>query len=181
MFPDSNYPSAYLDALPAYNLNAGVDTMLDLAREILTVDNYYFLGVAFPTGTDILIPANGTFVGNVSVEPLSYVTMITGFSDQPSGFKLRIYDKGAKADIIDRQFISSRNIASQMEGVFPGVTPADTPFGPYMLISPFIVLNPGSLQIEITNLSLLAANIQILLGCAIPVTDRSINIKDIQG
>lgn len=176
-----NYPQAYLDSLPAYNCHAGVDSMLDLAREIIDSDGYYWQGVAFPTGSNILIPAQGTYVGNVSVEPLSYIIAITGYSNQPEGFKIRIYDKGAKADIIDKQFIYSTMLASNMQMLLGGTAYENVATGPYLLTSPLIILNPGSLQIEITNLSVSDAMIQIMLSCAFPVTDRSINIKDIKG
>jgi hypothetical protein len=178
-----NFPTAFLDNLPAYNLHSGVDRMLDLSRLVIDSDNYYWSGVAFPNRDNTAFGPGATFAGNVAIQPYSYITSLTVFSDQVEGFKLRIYEKGSKSDIFGGQFCFDTICGSVMEAVFPGATPADTPFGPHFLISPFIVLPPGSLQIEITNLNQVVdgAVIQIMLSCAVPVTDKSLNIVDVRG
>lgn len=177
-----NHPIAFLNNLPAYNGYEGTDRMLDLSRLVIDSDNYYWSGVAFPARDSVLIPAGGTFAGNVAIQPYSYITSLTVYDDHLDGFKLRIYEKGSKSDIYGGQFCFSDVCGSVMEAGFPGATPVNVAFGPHYLISPFIVLPPGSLQIEITNLSVVeAANIQIMLAVAVPVTDKSINIVDVNG
>jgi hypothetical protein len=168
--------TSYLDALGAYTTWYGNDELLDFARLVVESQSYFYTGLVFPNGADVNIPARTTFAGNVSIEPLTYVLSIGGWSNQPEGFKVRVYDKGSKADIIERQFTFYSNVASEGEGIFGAVpTPLDVPFGPYFLTSPFIIMPPGSVQIEVTNQSPAAAIIQVMLGCCIPVTDRSIN------
>lgn len=176
-----NRLTAYIDSLPAYNLGANVDRMLDLSRLVIDADNYYWSGVAFPSRDNTLIAGGATYAANVAIQPYSFITSLTVFSDQAPGFKLRIYEKGSKSDIFGGQFCFHDICGSVMEAGFPGATPVDTPFGPHFLLSPLIVLPPGSLQIEITNLAPDTATIQILLSCAIPVTDKSLNIVDIKG
>ena len=188
------YPTAFLDNLQAYNLNAGVDSMLDLARMVIDADSYYYNGVAFPTGAtlgNMLVGPGATYAANVAIEPYSYLVNISGlsvFAEGPAAFtpgmfKLRIYEKGSKSDIFNGQFALSSNVASGMEygAFFPAPTPQDVPFGVFWLQSPLVILPPGSLQIEITNLEAVACYIQILMAMATPVTDRSLNIVDVKG
>ena len=194
MYPTpQTYPTAFLDNLQGYNLNAGTDKMLDLARMVVDSDSYYWTGVAFPRGAtvaDLAIAAGATFAGNVAIEPYSYIVNLSGVCIQAEGaaigangsFKVRVFEKGSKSDIINGQFLRNALGFSQMETVFlPGVTPQDIPFGPHWLQSPLIVLPPGSLQVEITNLEAVACYIQLLFSTATPVTDRSLNIVDIKG
>ncbi len=187
MFPPAesaynNYPDQYLDNLPAYNLNEGVVSLLDITRMFFDSENYMCSLVASPKGADVNIGPRLTFVENIPLEPFTYIVSLTVFSDQPEGFKLRIYDKGARADIIERQFIFHNIMGSIMEMQFsPAPTPVDVPFGQHFFQSPIVVMPPGSLQVEITNLSPATAIIQIVLGCAVPVTDRSLNNVLVEG
>lgn len=184
MFPraEPNYQGQYLDYLPAYNLSAGLDRLLEVSRVILEDGGYQWRGYAFPLGADILIGARATFTGNIPIIPNSYLISITGYSSQALGFNVRIFDKGARADIIERQFDYGLDLASNMEDQFtPAVTPEDAPFGPNYMLSPLIFLPPGSLQIEIVNLAAAAANIQILLGMAVPITSRALQQVRVEG
>ena len=167
-----DYPfseNTWLDNLPAYNANVGVDSLLDLYREIQQSGNYYYSGLVFPNlQIQPTIPAQGTLQGVITVPPGSYVTGIAAHSGSSNGFNLKLYDKGSKASI----FYSSYAQHYVVTGEFG--TTEDVPTGPALLKSPFILTGPGILGWEIVNLSSDANQIQVLVDCAIPVTNRSI-------
>lgn len=184
----NDVPSDYLNKLTGYDANAGVDTLLDVTRDIWDSENYYFLGVPFPTGPDIFFNAPGTgfvnqtFSGDIQVPPFSILTKITYFSQQPETdggqnpagnrpFKIRIYDSGAKNDMIHKQFTLVPNVASAMRGTRTGVIlPRNDEFGPYYLLELMTIMPPGSLHVEITDLSGVANNIiQVLFAFAVPI------------
>lgn len=179
--------NSWLNSLGAYNLNEKVDTLLDLARTIETEGGYFYQGIPFPTKTNdvnvsgqAIIPAGVTFGGAISVQAGSILTSITSYSDQNEGFKFRIYDKGAKKDFFAGTVFGFRRIAAVSLVGDPTTQLPDLnstqPFGPAMQFNPFIILPPGSLQIEITNLSQTNdALIQMLLNFAVPLTREATN------
>jgi hypothetical protein len=185
----SDVPSDYLDKLTGYDANSGVDSLLDITRDIWDSEAYYFLGAPFPTGPDIFFnkPGSGfvnqTFAGDIQIPPFSILTKITYFSQQPETdggqvatgnrpFKIRIYDHGAKNDMIHKQFTLVPNVASAMRGARSGVIlPRNDEFGPYYLTSLLTIMPPGSLHVEITDLSGAVNNIiQVLFAFAVPRT-----------
>lgn len=179
--PDTPYSKlTYLNNLPVYTANAGVDSLLDQAREFSDSDNYYFQGVPFPGAADIVIPARTTFGGVITVPALCYVTSITGDCFKTSdptaatnGFQFRIYDKGARLDsIINAQYVRNTMVAPAMRRA-AGALFNSRPIGPGMLQSPFVVLQPGSLQMEVTNLSTFDCSIQLMLALAVPINPMS--------
>lgn len=170
---------SYLNNQPVYTASPGLDSLLDQARTFAMTDDYYWQGTAFPGSSFTNLAARATYAGIVTVPPLSYITNLTGdcFATTPSeeasniGFSIRIYDKGAKADTaINAQFIRSRLISSALRQ-----TSIRIKQGQSWLLSPMIVLAPGALQIEITNLSSIAITAQMLLGMAIPLNAVSMN------
>jgi hypothetical protein len=185
--------SDYLDKLPGYDPSWNQIPLLDISRDIWDADNYYFMGIPFPTGNDIFFnaaapPAGGntfsTFSGDIPVPPYSILTKITHFCQQPEagerpaaarGFKIRIYDKGGKVDMIHKQFAWSGLVSSNMSGAITGTAgPVDDPFGPYYLLEEMFVMPPGLLNIEITDLTGVQNNIiQVLLAFAVPINVAS--------
>jgi hypothetical protein len=180
--------SDYLNTLTGYDSNAGVDSLLDISRDIWDSQAYYFRGCPFPTGPDIFFNAPGsgfvnqTFSGDIMVPPFSILTKITYFSQQPEAeggaaptgdrpFKIRIYDKGAKADMIHKQFTLVPNVAGSMKGNISGVIlPNNEEFGPYYLLERMHIMPPGILHVEITDLSGAVNNIiQCLFAFAVPI------------
>lgn len=188
--PYSAYSNCeYLDNLSVYGLNAGVDQLLDLSRQIEESQDYYWQNITFPSTPDADILPLQTYSGVVTLPSLAFLINMTGSAIiaadttgggtigayAPYGFKLRIYDKGGKIDtFINSQF-------ARKQGVCPNLvteTDSGTPptFGPYFLQSPMVVLQPGALQLEITNLDPLNNVVcQLSLSLAIPVNLQSAN------
>lgn len=161
----------------AYDLNAGTDSLLDVTREILESDNYIFQGRTFPKGKDILVGSQMTFSGVLNLQPFSYLVSLTGWSGNDDQFTLRIYDKGAQTDLYFGQFAWFPVVVSNMtdnanNGDFIVAGDEDKPFGPYFFRSPMIILPPGQLQIQVTNLSTPGSPglelVQLLFGVAVP-------------
>ena len=166
-----NMPTAdYLEDLQAYNLNEGVDRLLDTYREIIGSEQYYPLLVPFPTGNDWTIAAGSQFQGSIRIPIGSILTSITGaqVGNAPNdmGFKLRVYDRGTKSDLIDKQVILGSLMAPELLANVAG-----EPFGPNLIMDPgIVILDPGSLQVSITNLDETnSANIQVLFAFAVPI------------
>lgn len=173
----------------AYDLNAGTDLLLDQSRFILHSDAYIYQGVAFPKGQDCFVAPGQTFSGSLNLTPFSYIVSLTGWSGNGNRFTLRIYDKGAQTDFYYRQFAWFPTVISNMQGTFNlgqplYISDQDKPFGPYLLRDPMIVLPPGILQIQATNVSTdptFGANfIQMLFGIAVPKSTVSMQNRKVQ-
>jgi hypothetical protein len=183
--------TSFLDSLPGYDSSSEVSEMLDLMRNIQESELYYWQGVSFPFGAATAIPAQMTVNGSVQLPPGTIITAINYYGDpgaargvNPEGMKFRLYERGSQSSIIYGDYVFDKLIASNMQmqyGVDQPYVPScpgmngDSPFGPAYLMNPFIVTAPGVLTWEIVNLSVLAANIQVLLCCAVPILDSTIN------
>lgn len=195
-YPGTPYTGlAFLDNQPAYTANEGVDSLLDIAREIEMSGNYYFMAIPFPNSGGVLIDARDSKSGVIVVPPLAYLVSLTGYSkiydpevtgETDKGMMVRIYDKGAKMETaINAQFI----ISTLNMGGFPNTVNDASGYandlggmqGQYWLKTPMVVLRPGSVQLEITNLSALSAHCQIMLNLAVPINQKSINEVLIEG
>jgi hypothetical protein len=193
---DIDYPYSeleFIQNLPAYNSSKGLDEMLDLQREIQTSGNYYWQGVGFPIGDATTVDAFATVNGTIQVPVGTYVTGITHFEsghlEGPGpgigggGFKIRIWDKGSQASIFYGDYCLNRIVSSNMQiqyGVGDSNPPTDqgsnldNPFGPGLLMEPFIINEPGVLGWEIVNLDSISETFQVMLSCAVPVNLKSI-------
>ena len=147
---------------------------LDLWKKIIDSDNYYWKGYATPIGADINFAARQSFEDNISVEPGSYLTSINGWSSDVqgniAGFKFQIYDKGAKTYLYSRTWPFSSTVVGSGVAAAAGL-----PFGQQIMDGPLVVLDPGLLTIQITNLDTVATTIQLLFAFAVPVTRASLN------
>lgn len=171
-------PDKWLNALPAYNLNEGVDLMLDLMRRLAVSTDYFYMGVVVPAGSFISIAGYQGYESAVILPPETYIVSMSGYSSDPAGFMVAINDKGSKVQMMEKTFIHSSLVLGR-ESKDDGTIGFDEPFGPFILPSPFCVLKPGQLQVQITNLATATANIQVLLGCAIPVSAQNIGMSQI--
>ena len=173
----------------AYDLWIGTDLLLDLSRHILNSQAYVYQGIAFPKGNDVTIPEGTTFNGSINLPPYSYIVSVCGSPMNGNQVTVRIYDQGAQTDVYQRQFAWLPTVISNMEGDFNEGQPItlqdqDKPFGPYFFRDPLIVLPPGVLQIQITNVDTnpaLPPNpdfpppiFQLLFGVAVPRNTMSI-------
>jgi len=182
--------NTYIDNLPAYSLTEESYDSLELLREIIASEKYAFQGMPFPTRNDVYLPGYGTVSGNITVPPLSYLALITGDSFYTTttdgthvamgrnleGFTLRIYDKGAQLDTaVSTLYMENFTTVGYMGKVTNPGQLTNRPIGPNLPQSPMIVLIPGSLQVEITNLAAVPVYAQVLLALAVPVNRQSAN------
>jgi hypothetical protein len=178
-----------LDNLPAYSLTDPLYQTLDQLREIIYSEKYFFQGMPFPTGDLVYVDGYGTVSGNVTVPPLSYLLAILGDSFYSEGdeirlklhrnlegFTTRIYDKGAQLDVVvNSLYTENFTSVGLMANVPSPNVQTDRPIGPLFTQAPMAILIPGSLQVELTNLSPVPVFMQIFLHLAVPVNRQSTN------
>lgn len=165
-----------------YDLWTGTDLQLDLPRMILESDAYYYQGITFPNSADAQVGFQQTISGVMNIVPYSYVVAITGFSRNSNQFTIRLYDKGAQTDTYFKQFAWYPTVLSNMQdqvnmGDFVLLRDQDKPFSPYLFRDPFVVLPPGQLQWQLTNVEsdpTLPSYVQVLLSLAVPKSTVSL-------
>jgi hypothetical protein len=169
--------------LHQYQMNEGVDSLLDYARMFNEAGNYYYLGVGFPYDTpDLTFIPGGSFSSTITVPSFSYLVSVGVYSQNSSGCQIRVYDKGAKADMMYTIFARDANVfvTNNELDIPPEFTgePVQN-----FLQSPYIISPPGALQIEITDMTPQGGSnnlIQILLSFAVPVNRESIGVNTVQ-
>lgn len=170
-----------------YDLWTGTDLQLDLPRMILESDAYTYQGMTFPKSDDAVVGFQQTVSGVLNIVPFSYVVAITGFSRNSNQYTLRMYDKGAQTDVYFKQFAWYPTVLSNMQdqfnmGDFILLRDQDKPFSPYIFRDPLIVLPPGQLQWQVTNVESdpnLPSYIQVLLSLAVPKSTVSMQTKKV--
>lgn len=155
-----------LNNLPAYNVNEGVDRSLDVMREVYVDGNYYPLIVPFPASANINIGALQQLSGSIAVPQGAILIALTGFSDQ-GNFRVRIYDSATNQDLFYGSLGLGANSTPSMDAGL-----GDTPnvLGPNLIQAPYLVIVPNALQVTVVNLMTVAANIQVALHFAVPIT-----------
>lgn len=178
----------WYNAQGAYDLWTGTDLLLDQSRAILDSDNYIYQGIAFPKDQDIFLTQGQTFSGSLNLTPYSFLVSLTGWNGNDNQFTLRIFDKGAQTDLYYGQFGWFPTVISNMEGgINMGqplrISQRDIPYGPYYFRDPLIILPPGVLQIQVTNVSNLpnfgAGAMQMLFGLAVPKAPLSMQTQTV--
>lgn len=177
-----------IDNLPAY-LTDPLYQSLDQVREIIYSEKYFFQGMPFPTGALAYVDGYGTVSGNVTVPPLSFLIAVTGDSfytegDEThtklhrnlEGFTTRVYDKGAQLDVVVNS-LYTENFTSMglMANIANPLHQTNNPIGPLFTQAPIAILIPGSLQVELTNLSSVPVYAQVFFSFAVPVNRQSTN------
>jgi hypothetical protein len=162
-------PYDYLNALPQFNLNEQSDNLIDQARAILDAGNYYHQTVGFPDLPGVVVS-------------------ICIYSENTVGCKVRIFDKGTKAELFDRQYGMSRLLSDNnslydasigplfgIDQTFSAGNVNDPNLYPWYALSPIIITPPGVLQVDTTNMDLGANGnyIQIVLQFAVPINQSS--------
>lgn len=163
--------SYHLDYLPAFDLTDGLSELLDIARLVIDSENYYMRGYTWPPNGSDTINALENFEGQISIPHGSIILSMTGYSNQTDGFKWELYDNGAKHTLFGRTF--GRDVDALGQG--GGVGIPDTPVAPNMLTAPMIVMPPGRLTLQLTNLSANNALIQIYFQVAVPITRETLS------
>lgn len=180
--------SSWYETNGMYDLGVGTDLQLDLTRNLLESDAYVYQGVTFPKGNDIYISPQQSFSGTINLIPYSYIVALTGWSGNANAFTLRIYDRGAQTDLFFGQFAWYPTVVSNMQGgPNEGFTITqnrqNVPFSPYLFRSPLIVLPPGILQLQLTNVaradSTAGGIAQLLFSVAVPKSTVSMDNRKI--
>ena len=187
--PDIPYNlNTFLDNLGAYSLTPDLYESLQMCREMTASGKYFFQGVPFPTGQNTYIDGYDTYSGNLTVPPLAFLIAIAGDCFYTAGelkglrslegFKFRLYDKGAMLDtVINSLYAQNLPNMGNMSviGNMGSPGPTNTPVGPMFLEAPLVILHPGSLQIELTNLSATNCYVQLLMHLCVPINRQSAN------
>jgi hypothetical protein len=183
--------TAQLNALPLYNTCEGLDSQLDLARTLILSEDFFYQAFPFPVipeGQTFSIAAFGTASGTIAIPPNSFLWGITHFTNQPEGFQVSVYDKGAKVDLFYNKFVKDVVASSPMGVSGPNPSTISTQEkeifaaqGPRFMVSPTIILPPGAIQVEMTNLSSSDNLCQICFHFAVPFGPKATNIVTIQG
>lgn len=182
--------STWYDYTGVTDLHVGTDLMMHIPRHIIESDAYVFQGVAFPKGQDVRVGYGQTFSGSLNLIPYSYLVALTGFSRNWGQFTLRIWDKGAQTDLYYGQFAWYPTVIGTMQkqpnmGDYVLLRQQDKPFGPYLFRDPMIVLPPGVLQIQLTNVETVPdppgfeQMVQMLFMMAVPKTTTSLNNRKV--
>lgn len=156
------------------------------------------------------VSALATVTGSVSVPPYSYLTGINywwyfddllhegGIGEFSREFRLRIYDKGAKTDLFYNRFSQSGTMLGNTLGTQYDLGAAGrglnliqrygdntkyafNPPGTNLLTAPMVMLPPGLLQVEVTNLDSSDALIQVMFHFAVPLNKTSTNLPKVEG
>lgn len=192
IFP--SYLSNWLDHLGAYDTWEGQDEALDMMRILYESDAYYPYMVPFPSnivgsgggtgpGNVLNFNAGETQTGSFQVLPGSWFVSAGCYVNENTnevnktgtGAKVRIYDKATQSDLFYQQFAMGKCVFDDGDNRSPAIM--DSPFGPYLVRSPFIISSPGVIQWEITNIDANnAATIQVLLSFAVPKGSISGNV-----
>lgn len=134
-------------------------------------NDFYPLIIGVPKANSIVDLVHGAGITKrytVQLAPGSLIVGTTGYSSQPSGFNYTIIDQGTKLATASR--VHSSNLGSWND---PSYSPNnDTAVsGISYFTQPIIVVNPGLLSVEITNLATVSANLQLTLWCHIAIND----------
>jgi hypothetical protein len=175
----------YLNSLPAYYNSPTSSVLLDLARKINLAGNYTYRGICLPSGGEDVIAAYQSYEGQLALEPGTWITQINGYwsnmddirqAPNTGGFKLQIYDQGAKASVFARTFGTGDDLGYLPQLASVGWGP-NIPRGSYNLLSPLTILSPGNLVVQVTNMSSVAQTIQVYFACAVPMTTTSTQLN----
>lgn len=150
-------PDALFD-LPSYRYDGRQNTA-DILRPFAW-SGYVWRGLAVPRAVELPVAARVQIERRVQVPAGSYLLAFSGFSDQAAGYKFRIYDIGAQqnalGDIPD-DLRSGAQDGSDTDGVL------------HVLTEPYVIVEPGLLQVTLTNLATAAADMALVLHFAVPL------------
>lgn len=166
--------SEYLDYLPGYDLNEAGSAALDVARAVIDSENYYMRGYTFPGNGEDSLTAGLTFEGLISLPAHSIVISMSGFSTDAAGFKFQLYENGSKQNLFGRTYARDSSTLGSYDNL-DGTITINTPMGPAWLTDPLIIMPPGRLVGQVTNMATVTATIQIYLQVAVPITRETLS------
>jgi hypothetical protein len=165
--------SEYLDYLPGYDLNDWSSEALNVARAVIDSENYFMRGYVFPGNGSDSIAGGVTFEGLISAPAHSIILFMTGYSSSSAGFKFQLYENGSKQNLFGRTY--ARQDVTGMYQTHGGEILPDVPIGPAWFTDPMIIMPPGRIVGQVTNMSVDTATIQVYLQMAIPITRETLS------
>lgn len=159
MQPTFEFPvTSALEALPLYQANGLVHSMLEPLKEVMNSGNYFFRGVPIPRSGNTNIGARATYEEQISIPNGSYLLYMTAQSATPfTRFRFNIFETGSK-----------RSIATEHIKAMVALPPPGFGITPFILPSPLVITREGQLGVSITNLSATAQECGLLLCFAVP-------------
>lgn len=164
--PDYNFQQ---DAL--YGLETDQPPLMDSAASLYggyslsePVRRFLFAGyvpqlIVFPRTRDLPLAAFDQKEDQLAVPSLSYIVGYGAGSQQAAGFRFTVYDIGAK------QYAVSDQWDNESTGAQDDLDPDSQPVP---LVSPYLIMPPGLLQIKVANLSNAQNDCQLLIYVAVP-------------
>jgi hypothetical protein len=162
--------SDYLNYLPGYDLSDSASEVLEVARQIIDSENYFMRGYVFPINGVDTLGGLDTFEGELAIPSHSVIISMTGFSSQAAGFKIQFYENGSRQLLFGRTYGTGSTVLGSYAS-----NSLDNPIGPAWLTSPLIVIPPGKLNGQVTNLASTSALIQVYLQVAVPITKETLS------
>lgn len=159
---------AAISSLPVFCASPGQASVIDTVLEFLVQDGYQLIMRACPStlqqGASNDVLGYQTYEDQISVPAGSFLTMLGAITNQTEGFRFKLYDAGAQADLSDG-FIHSNCMTGRFTqlpqttiGMLTSLTSNKNLF---ILPSPLSITSPGQLNVQITNLSASTARIDM--------------------
>lgn len=176
------YPvDEFVRQLHPYRDRPEYDSWIELHKKLWNSKAYIYHSWAVPSGAgaQLNFATYETKTFAIQMPPGTYVTMINGYFDEAEGFVYQITDKGGMITYVDNDMV--KNEIGAGDFVANTVNPPSdgdvVPFGGGLIHGPFIIVDPGAVQVEITSLADSTQNIQLYLACAVPVGAQSLGTQ----
>ena len=156
-----NHGATVLDYVAVYRARWSGRSLVDFLRPFIDDGSYHWKGRVAPASPLTAVPKFGSIEDQFSLKPGSFLTTISGVSDQPDGFRWKLTDR-ASGSTIGSDWVQHIAGNGGLGTKFP------TRPLPFYLTSPWTVGESGLLTIQIRNLSPATNNIQMLFAFAEP-------------
>jgi hypothetical protein len=125
-----------------------------------------------PDSPNQAVGANATYEHRVTVPAGAFLWAVAGWSEQPEGFRVQIVDAATGRGLLSQSAYFTS--AAGGPGFPAGVTdcygsPVAIAQPLYVLPKPRVIIEPGQLRVQVTNLSPLVNGLQLVLHFAAPL------------
>lgn len=146
---------------------------LTFLKSTMEAREYISRVYVLPEASNRKLGAYETYEGTVVIEPGTYLLGVGCYASVSEGFEFQIIENGSDLPLFARKFGFSG-----FGGSFT-YNNVDYMNSDGYILSPLVVLLPGSVRIEITNGS--QENIvQVMLRCAQPISRYSLDLHDVR-
>ncbi len=124
-----------------------------------------------PDSSNKAVGVKATYEQRITVPAGAFLWAITGVSQQPEGFRLQVVDTASGRGLLSQpaHFTSSAGVGfpAGIVDCYGAAVAIRQPL--YVLPKPRVVIEPGMLRVQVTNLSALINTIQVVLHFAAPL------------